>query len=67
VEHLPAYALERNPGEGLWAQLKGIEWRNLFCFIIPHLRHELCDTVKRVYRKTRLTKSLFRGAKLRCL
>jgi len=64
LERLPAYAPELNPGEGLWQQLKGVELRNVCCFNIPHLRHELRDAVKRVRRKARLVKSFFRGAKL---
>jgi transposase len=64
LERLPAYAPELNPGEGLWAQLKGVELRNLCCFNLPHLRHELRDAVKRVRRKPRLIQSFFRGAKL---
>ena len=64
LERLPAYAPELNPGEGLWQQLKGVELRNLCCFNIPHLTHELRDAVKRVRRKAHLIKSFFRGAKL---
>jgi transposase len=64
LERLPAYAPELNPGEGLWQQLKGVELRNVCCFNIPHLRHELRDAVKRVRRKPRLIKGFFRGAKL---
>jgi transposase len=64
LERLPAYAPELNPGEGLWQQLKGVELRNVCCFDLPHLRHELRDAVKRVRRKPRLIKSFFRGAKL---
>jgi transposase len=64
LERLPAYAPERNPGEGLWQQLKGVELRNGCCFNIPHLRVELRDAVKRVRRKPRLIQSFFRGAKL---
>jgi transposase len=64
LERLPAYAPELNPGEGLWQQLKGVELRNVCCFNLPHLRHELRDAVKRVRRKPRLIKSFFRGAKL---
>jgi transposase len=64
LERLPAYALELNPGEDLWQQLKGVELRHVGCFNIPHLTHELCDAVKRVRRKARRIKSFFRGAKL---
>jgi transposase len=64
LERLPAYAPELNPGEGLWAQLKGVELRNLCCFNLPHLRHELRDAVKRVRRKLRILKGCFAGAGL---
>jgi transposase len=64
VERLPAYAPELNPGEGLWAQLKGVELRNLCCFNLPHLRRELRDAVKRVRRKPRIPKGCFQGAGL---
>jgi transposase len=64
LERLPAYAPELNPGEGLWAQLKGVELRNLCCFNLPHLRQELRDAVKRVRRKPRLIQGFFQGAKL---
>ena len=65
LERLPAYAPDLNPGEGLWQQLKGVELRNVCCFDIPHLRHELRDAVKRVRRKPRLIHGFFRGATLR--
>jgi transposase len=64
LERLPAYAPELNPGEGLWQQLKGVELRNVCCFNIPPLRHELCAAVKRVRRKPRILQGFFRGAGL---
>jgi transposase len=64
VERLPAYAPELNPGEGLWQQLKGVELRNVCCFNMPHLRHELRDAVKRIRRRPHLITSFFHGAKL---
>jgi transposase len=64
VERVPAYAPDLNPGEGLWAHLKGVELRNVCCFNLGHLRQELRDAVKRVRRKPRLIQSFFRGAKL---
>jgi transposase len=64
LERLPAYAPELNPGEGLWQQLKGVELRNVCCFNISHLTHEVRDAVKRVRRKPRLITSFFRGAQL---
>jgi transposase len=64
VERLPAYAPDRNPGEGLWQQLKGGELRNVCCLDIPHLRGELRDAVKRVRRNPRILKGCFPGAGL---
>jgi transposase len=64
LERLPAYAPELNPGEGLWAQLKGVERRHLCGFNLTHLRHERRAAVRRVRRTPRLIKSFFRGAKL---
>jgi transposase len=64
LERLPAYAPELNPGEGLWAQLKGVELRNLCCFNLPHLRGELRDAVRRVRRKRRILQGCFAGAGL---
>lgn len=64
LERLPAYAPELNPGEGVWAQLKGVELRHVCCGNIPHLRGELRDAVKRVRRKPRILKGCFQGAGL---
>jgi transposase len=64
LERLPAYAPELNPGEGLWAHLKGVELRNVCCLNLPHLRRELRDAVKRVRRKPRLIQAFFSGAQL---
>ncbi len=63
-ERLPAYAPELNPGEGLWAYLKGVELRHLCCFDVPHWRREWRDAVKRVRRKPRIITSCFQGAGL---
>jgi transposase len=64
LERLPAYAPELNPGEGLWQQLKGVEWRNVCCLNLSHLRHELRDAVRRVRRKPRIIHGCFEGAGL---
>ena len=64
LERLPAYAPELNPDEGLWQQLKGVEWRNVCCFDLHHLRDELRTAVKRVRRKPRILKACFVGAGL---
>jgi transposase len=64
LERLPAYAPERNPGEGLWAYLKAVERRNLGCVNLRHLRDELRDAVKRIRRKPRILQGCFQGAGL---
>jgi transposase len=64
LERLPAYAPELNPDEGVWQQLKGVELRNVCCFDLPHLHHELRDAVKRVRRKPRIIQGCFQGAGL---
>jgi transposase len=64
LERLPAYAPELNLGEGLWAQLKGVERRHVCCVDLPHLGGELRDAVKRVRRKPRILKGCFHGARL---
>jgi hypothetical protein len=50
--------------KGLWQQLTGVELRHVCGFNIPYLTHERHDAVKRVCRKARPIKSVFRGAKL---
>jgi transposase len=64
LEPLPAYAPELNPGEGLWAQLKGVELRNVCCFSLPHLGAELRAAVKRVRQSPRIIHGFFKGAGL---
>jgi hypothetical protein len=61
---LPAYAPELNPGEGLWAQLTGVELRHGCGVDLPHVGGELRDAVKRVRRKPRILKGCFHGARL---
>jgi transposase len=63
-ERLPAYAPDLNPGEGLWAQLKGVELRHVCGFRLTHLRQALRDAVKRVRGKPRLIKGCCEGANL---
>lgn len=64
LERLPVYAPELNPDEGLWAQLTGVELRNVCCDHIPHLRGELRDAVKRVRRTPRILQGCFKGVGL---
>jgi transposase len=54
VEHLPAYAPELNPTEGLWAWLKGTELANLVC---PTLR-EVIEHAERGVQRVRSTPHL---------
>jgi site-specific recombinase XerD len=53
LERLPAYAPELNPGEGLWAQLKGVERRNLS-------GEELCQYFLSLLHAKPVTESTFR-------
>jgi DDE superfamily endonuclease len=64
LEHLPAYAPELNPDEGLWAHLKGVELPHVCGFNLPHLHAELRDAIQRVRRKSRIIKGFFSSAKL---
>jgi transposase len=59
---LPAYAPERNPDEGFWPQFKGVEWRNVCCFALRHLRDELRAALTPVRRQPRLLKGCSVGA-----
>jgi transposase len=63
-ERLPAYAPALNPGEGLWASVKGVERRHICCFKLAHLRAALREAVNRVRQKPRVIRGLFSGAKL---
>jgi hypothetical protein len=64
LERLPADAPALNPGEGLWAHLKGVEWRNLCGCSLPQLRAELRAAVQRVRRQPRILRGCFEGAGL---
>ena len=62
LERLPAYALELNPDEGVWQQLKRVELRHVWYVDLPHLHHERRDAVTRVRRKPRSIQGCFQGA-----
>lgn len=51
LEHLPGYAPELNPDEGIWHYLKHVELRNLCCTDLAELRLELGFAVKRLRHK----------------
>jgi putative transposase len=64
LERRPAYAPERNPGDGLWPQRKGVERRQVCGVTMSPLRVARRAAVTRVRRTPRLLQSVFRGAKL---
>lgn len=57
LERLPGYAPELNPDEGIWNYLKRVEFKNVACRDVAHLRDELQKAVARLRHKT----SVIRG------
>lgn len=64
LERLPSYAPELNPDEGTWKHLKHVELRNVCCFDLPDLHHELQLAIVRLRRQPWLVQSFFGGAGL---
>lgn len=62
LEHLPGYAPDLNPDEGIWRYLKGVELRNVCCRDLPHLRHALRKAVARLRHKTDIIQACFSHA-----
>ena len=60
LEHLPGYAPELNPDEGIWAYLKHVELRNVRCQDLDHLHDELTRAVKRLRHKKHVIRGCFR-------
>jgi transposase len=60
LEHLPGYAPELNPDEGIWAYLKHVELRNVRCQDLDHLHDELTRAVKRLRHKRQVIQGCFR-------
>ena len=60
LEHLPAYAPELNPDEGIWQYLKRVELRNRCCQDLAELRWELSLALRRVRRKPHVIRGCFR-------
>ena len=52
LEHLPAYAPELNPDEGIWNSLKRAELRNVSCSNLTQLRQELRLAKERLRHKS---------------
>lgn len=57
LEHLPAYAPELNPAEGVWNLLKRKELKNRCCHDLDELRWELGLAIRRLQRQRRLIRA----------
>lgn len=64
LERLPAYALDLNPDEGVWQQLKHVEMRNLYYSDLADLRRQLHLATMRHQNKPHLLRTCFAGAGL---
>ena len=51
LEHLPGYAPELNPDEGIWRHLKCVELKNLCCESLTELKVELRKAKERLRHK----------------
>lgn len=60
LEHLPAYAPELNPDEGVWQHLKRVELRNRCCQDLEELRWEVRLAARRLRRKPHVIRACFR-------
>jgi transposase len=52
LEHLPGYAPDLNPDEGVWKHLKCVELKNVCCQSLSELRVELRRAKERLRHKT---------------
>jgi transposase len=59
LEHLPAYAPDLNPDEGIWHYLKQVELKNLCCQDLNHLGQELSEAVQRLRAKPDIIAACF--------
>jgi len=62
LEHLPAYASELNPDEGVWNYLKRVELKKVNCQDLDQLYRELRKAKERLRHKTEVIKSFFKKA-----
>jgi DDE superfamily endonuclease len=67
VEHLPAYAPEFNPIEGLWSNLKAVELANLTTPTLAEVIDQAHKGIERVRRTPHLAYSFLRHAGLSVL
>jgi transposase len=64
LDRLPAYAPALYPGEGLWGQRQGGEWRHVCGVPLSHLQAERREGLTRVRRTSRIISGVCRGAHL---
>ena len=64
LEHLPPYAPDLNPDEGVWQQLKNVALRNVWCEDLSHLSSALTLALRRLRRKPEIIQSFFAEAGL---
>lgn len=62
LEHLPAYAPELNPQEGVWNVLKRVELKNLCCLDVPHVQRELRRAKEHLRHRTSILSQCFAHA-----
>lgn len=65
LAHLPPYAPELNPDEGVWQQLKNVELRNVWGQDLTHLSQALTLALRRLRRKPGIIQSFFTEAGLK--
>jgi transposase len=59
LEHLPSYAPELNPDEGIWQYLKRCELRNVCCATLERLEQEVIRARERLRHKRAVIQSCF--------
>jgi hypothetical protein len=62
LEQVPAYAPDLNPAEGVWEQLKYVEWRKVACHDQAELRQELRRAIARLRHKPHLVRGFIKHA-----
>jgi DDE superfamily endonuclease len=64
LAHLPPYAPDLNPDEGVWQQRKNVALRKVWGEALPHLSHALTLALRRLRRKPAIIQSFFAEAGL---
>jgi hypothetical protein len=60
IERWPGYAPDLNPDEGVWHDLKQVEWRNVACHDRAELRCVLGRAIVRLRHKPDVIRSFFK-------